>query len=97
MGQPVVLECSTKGVISDIDTFYCHAVSWLKVHPSTGRMETVTFKNDNQKGETCEVTITNATKKDSGVYYCLVKPDQFPLYGNGSSVIVTGKLDWSVK
>ncbi|XP_041932439.1 uncharacterized protein LOC121695544 isoform X2 [Alosa sapidissima] len=99
VGQPVILKCHIKGVASysDGERIYCHSVSWLKVHPATGKMETISFDNANEIDEACEVTITSATQKDSGMYYCLVKPDRYALHGNGSSVIVTENLNVSVE
>ncbi|XP_076157305.1 uncharacterized protein LOC143140371 [Alosa pseudoharengus] len=98
VGQPITLRCHTKGVVTVSNKMYCFTVSWLKVHPATGKMETISFENyDVKDGAICEVTITSATQKDSGIYYCSVKPDQYTLHGNGSSVVVTDNLDVSVE
>ncbi|XP_062385606.1 uncharacterized protein LOC134072781 isoform X2 [Sardina pilchardus] len=99
VGQSVTLKCHCKGAVTSFggERVYCHSVSWLKVHPATGKMETVSFDNSNDIDEACEVTITSATQTHSGMYYCLVKPDRYTLHGNGSAVIVTENLDVSVE
>lgn len=90
VGQTVTLECNVKDSVTITDSFYCHEVSWLKVSPTTGKMEMVSLPDSKLRDKSiCEVTITNTTPEDSGIYYCLVKPDKYLLLGNGSSLIVT--------
>lgn len=91
VGQTVTLECNVKDSVTLTDNFYCHEVSWLKVLPTTGKMKMVSFANSNLRDKTCEVSIYNTTSEDSGIYYCMVKPDKYLLLGNGSSLIVTSE------
>ncbi|XP_010872035.2 immunoglobulin kappa light chain [Esox lucius] len=88
-GVNVTLECHLKELIT-----YCHSVTWLKIDPRTATLSESNIYSDQISDKTskpdqkCSATITNATARDSGMYYCSAVYSNMVHTGNGSRIII---------
>ncbi|KAL2080661.1 hypothetical protein ACEWY4_024454 [Coilia grayii] len=89
VGDTVTFTCNHNQVLT-----YCHAISWIKIEPTTGQLNTRTHVNtiSNEQGDICTATLTDVTREDAGMYYCLAVHSSVCYFGNGSKVIVTGSV-----
>uniref|UniRef100_A0A673GTR9 Ig-like domain-containing protein n=1 Tax=Sinocyclocheilus rhinocerous TaxID=307959 RepID=A0A673GTR9_9TELE len=73
VGGSVELRCIFEQTVR-----YCfNAAAWEKLNLRTGKLTTVNTNHENKvrqhNDKTCVLTLKNVTKKDSGMYYCIVK------------------------
>lgn len=86
-GENVSLTCDTVDVLS-----VCDSLMWFKVEQRSGELKMTTAVYTDQSRRPCVGFIYNASVADSGVYYCSIKHSVMFYMGNGSSVIVTGRV-----
>ncbi|KAL2080664.1 hypothetical protein ACEWY4_024457 [Coilia grayii] len=96
VGHATTLKCLFKDRPT---TLNCHYIFFMKVNPREKVLNIMAI-NDKRKyllqGNTttssCDLTIINAIREDSGIYYCS-HPDYMPFIGHGSRITVVGNVN----
>nr|XP_015192143.1 PREDICTED: uncharacterized protein LOC107075457 isoform X2 [Lepisosteus oculatus] len=90
-GGVAALACDVTGMSGG-----CYTVWWLQVR-SGGALRPYPNKDgearsrDGRGGAVCFLNITGAASSDSGTFYCAFSSGELVYFGNGSSLIVTGR------